>query len=225
MGEAQTAIQFTHLTSRLDYLSAHMNNWGWALAVEEALGIEVPVRAQHIRVIMAELTRISSHQLWWGVLGMDLGAFTPFLYGFRDRGGSSTSSRRPRRAPDDELHSPRAADVEGLREGRARLPPCSTLHRKYETARRQRDLPGAHARMGVLTRSWPESRLHRAGAARQRRRTTCAGPTASTASRLRPVAAAATAERYRVRIEDAQSLASSARRSAMPEAGAHQRPS
>ena len=85
MGEAMTVLQFTHLTDRLDYLSAHMNNWGWALAVEQALGIEVPERAEHIRVIMSELTRISSHQLWWGVLGMDLGAFTPFLYGFRDR--------------------------------------------------------------------------------------------------------------------------------------------
>lgn len=85
MGEAMSVVQFTHLTDRLDYLSAHMNNWGWALAVEEALGVEVPERAQHIRVIMAELTRMASHQLWWGVLGMDLGAFTPFLYGFRDR--------------------------------------------------------------------------------------------------------------------------------------------
>jgi NADH-quinone oxidoreductase subunit D/NADH-quinone oxidoreductase subunit C/D len=85
MGEAMSVLQFTHLTDRLDYLSAHMNNWGWALAVEQALGIEVPARAEHIRVILSELTRISSHQLWWGVLGMDLGAFTPFLYGFRDR--------------------------------------------------------------------------------------------------------------------------------------------
>ena len=85
MGEAMSVLQFTHLTDRLDYLSAHMNNWGWSLAVEQALGIEVPARAEHIRVIMSELTRISSHQLWWGVLGMDLGAFTPFLYGFRDR--------------------------------------------------------------------------------------------------------------------------------------------
>jgi NADH-quinone oxidoreductase subunit D/NADH-quinone oxidoreductase subunit C/D len=85
MGEAMTVVQFTHLTDRLDYLSAHMNNWAWSMTVEQALGIEVPARAEHIRVIMAELTRISSHQLWWGVLGMDLGAFTPFLYGFRDR--------------------------------------------------------------------------------------------------------------------------------------------
>jgi NADH-quinone oxidoreductase subunit D/NADH-quinone oxidoreductase subunit C/D len=70
---------------RLDYLSRHINNWGWAMAVEQGLGVEVPERAEYIRVIMAELTRLASHQLWWGVLGMDLGAFTPFLYGFRDR--------------------------------------------------------------------------------------------------------------------------------------------
>ena len=85
MGEAMTVVQFTHLTDRLDYLSAHIANWGWCLAVEEALGLEVPERAEHVRVILAELTRVASHQLWWGVLGMDLGAFTPFLYGFRDR--------------------------------------------------------------------------------------------------------------------------------------------
>jgi NADH-quinone oxidoreductase subunit D len=85
MAEAQTPVQFTHLTDRLDYLSAHINNWAWAMAVEQALGIQVPERAEYIRVIMAELTRLASHQLWWGVFGMDLGAFTPFLYGFRDR--------------------------------------------------------------------------------------------------------------------------------------------
>lgn len=85
MAEAQSVVQFTHLTSRLDYLSAHINNWGWILAVEQALGIAVPERAEYLRVIMSELTRIGSHQLWWGVFGMDLGAFTPFLYAFRDR--------------------------------------------------------------------------------------------------------------------------------------------
>ncbi len=85
MAEAQSPVQFTHLTDRLDYLSAMMNNWGWSMVVEQALGIEVPERAQYIRVIMSELTRIASHQLWWGVFGMDLGAFTAFLYAFRDR--------------------------------------------------------------------------------------------------------------------------------------------
>src|SRR5512140_487285 len=58
MAEAQTAPQFTHLTSRLDYLSAHINNWGWVMAVEQALGIQPPERAEYIRVLMAELTRL-----------------------------------------------------------------------------------------------------------------------------------------------------------------------
>ncbi len=85
IGEHQTYRQFVHLSDRLDYLSALMNNWAVSLTVEKAAKIELNDRIQIIRTIMAELQRIQSHQLWWGVLGMDLGAFTPFLYGFRDR--------------------------------------------------------------------------------------------------------------------------------------------
>jgi NADH-quinone oxidoreductase subunit D len=85
MAEHQTYRQFVHLTDRLDYLSAMMNNWAMSMAVEKAANIELNDRIQTIRTIMAELQRIQSHQLWWGVLGMDLGGFTPFLYGFRDR--------------------------------------------------------------------------------------------------------------------------------------------
>lgn len=85
MGEHMTYRQFVHLADRLDYLSAFMCNWAHALTVEKAAGIEVTERAQVIRTLLAELQRLQSHQLWWGVLGMDLGAFTPFLYGFRDR--------------------------------------------------------------------------------------------------------------------------------------------
>jgi NADH-quinone oxidoreductase subunit D/NADH-quinone oxidoreductase subunit C/D len=62
-----------------------MNNWVVAMAVEKATQTELNDRIQYIRTILAELERIQSHLLWWGVLGMDLGAFTPFLYGFRDR--------------------------------------------------------------------------------------------------------------------------------------------
>jgi len=69
----------------LDYLSALTNNWAVSMAVEKAANIEIPERVQVIRTILAELQRIQSHQLWWGVFGMDLGAFTPFLYAFRDR--------------------------------------------------------------------------------------------------------------------------------------------
>jgi len=77
--------QIIHLTDRMDYLSALMNNWAVARTVEKAAGIEINDRIETIRTIMAELQRIQSHALWWGVLGMDLGAFTAFLYSFRDR--------------------------------------------------------------------------------------------------------------------------------------------
>ncbi len=85
MCEHDSYQQIVHLTDRMDYLSAHINNEAVCLAVEKALGIEVNDRIKVIRTIMAELTRLSSHQLWWGVMGMDLGAITTFLYGFRDR--------------------------------------------------------------------------------------------------------------------------------------------
>jgi NADH-quinone oxidoreductase subunit D len=85
ISEHMNYMNCVHLTDRMDYLSSIMNNWAISKAVEEAAGIEVNERIQHIRTIFAELERIQSHQLWWGVLGMDLGAFTPFLYGIRDR--------------------------------------------------------------------------------------------------------------------------------------------
>ncbi len=77
--------QIVHLTDRMDYLSSAMNNWAVSLAVEEALQIELNPRIETIRTIVAELERIQSHLLWWGVLGIDLGAVTTFFYGFRDR--------------------------------------------------------------------------------------------------------------------------------------------
>ena len=85
MCESLSYRQFIHITSRMDYLSAHINNHACALAVEKGLQIEVPQRAQYIRVVMDELTRIASHELWWGAMAMDVGAFTPFFYAFRER--------------------------------------------------------------------------------------------------------------------------------------------
>lgn len=85
MSESLTYRQFIYVTSRMDYLSAHINNHACALCVEKGLQIEVPERAQVIRVIMDELTRIASHELWWGAMAMDLGALTPFFYAFRER--------------------------------------------------------------------------------------------------------------------------------------------
>jgi NADH-quinone oxidoreductase subunit D len=85
MCESLTYRQFIYVTSRMDYLSAHINNHACALTVEKGLQIEIPERAKYIRVIMDELTRIASHELWWGAMAMDLGAFTPFFYAFRER--------------------------------------------------------------------------------------------------------------------------------------------
>jgi len=85
MCEKDSYQQIVHLTDRMDYLSSHMNNEAVSLAVERALELEVNDRIKTIRTIISELTRLSSHQLWWGVMGMDLGAITSFLYGFRDR--------------------------------------------------------------------------------------------------------------------------------------------
>ena len=85
MCEHDSYRQIVHLTDRMDYLSSHINNEGVCLLVEGALGLEVTDRVKVIRTIFAELTRIASHQLWWGVMGMDMGALTSFLYAFRDR--------------------------------------------------------------------------------------------------------------------------------------------
>ena len=85
MCESLSYRQFIYVTSRMDYLSAHINNHACALTVEKGLQVEIPPRAQAIRVLMDELTRIASHELWWGAMAMDLGAFTPFFHAFRER--------------------------------------------------------------------------------------------------------------------------------------------
>jgi NADH-quinone oxidoreductase subunit D len=85
MCESITYPQIIHLTDRMDYLSAHINNEAVCLSVEKALEVEIPDRIKVIRTIMSELTRIQSHQLWWASFGMDLGGLTCFFYGLRDR--------------------------------------------------------------------------------------------------------------------------------------------
>ena len=85
MSESLTYRQFIYVTSRMDYLSAHINNLACAMCVEKGMQLDVPERAQVIRIIMSELTRIASHELWIGAMAMDLGAFTPFFYTFRER--------------------------------------------------------------------------------------------------------------------------------------------
>lgn len=85
MCERDSYQQIVHLTDRMDYLSSHINNEAVCLAVEKGLDIEVSDRVKVIRTIVSELTRLASHQLWWGVIGMDLGALTTYFYAFRDR--------------------------------------------------------------------------------------------------------------------------------------------
>ena len=83
IGENVTYDAFTPYTDRLDYLGAMNNNLAWAMAVEKLAGIQVPERAEYIRVIASELNRIASHLIMVGTYGLDLGAFTPFLLTFR----------------------------------------------------------------------------------------------------------------------------------------------
>jgi NADH-quinone oxidoreductase subunit D len=77
--------EFIPHTDRLDYLSPPANNVAYVLAVEKLVGIEVPQRAQYIRLIVAELARLASHLVWLGSMSMDVGAVTILLYGFRER--------------------------------------------------------------------------------------------------------------------------------------------
>lgn len=83
--EVLTYPQVVPYTDRMDYLSAMGNEFGYAVAVERLLGIEVPERVNYIRVIMAELQRIASHLVAIGTYAVDIGAFTPLLFCFRDR--------------------------------------------------------------------------------------------------------------------------------------------
>ena len=86
IGERNTYIMNMPFTDRLDYITSMSNNFGYALAVEKLMGLQVPERADYIRVIMAELTRVISHFIAVGFLFNDLGAyFTPALYGLRER--------------------------------------------------------------------------------------------------------------------------------------------
>jgi len=85
MGENRTWAQYLPNTSRIDYLSAMAYTHGYVGAVERAAGIQVPPRAEYVRVITSELNRISSHLVWFGAFLLDLGGFTPLLYAFDDR--------------------------------------------------------------------------------------------------------------------------------------------
>jgi NADH-quinone oxidoreductase subunit D len=83
--EAKFYQQVVPLTDRINYLDPLSNNLCYALAVEKLLGLEIPPKAQWMRVVMAELSRLNSHLIWLGTHAMDIGALTVFLYTFRER--------------------------------------------------------------------------------------------------------------------------------------------
>lgn len=85
LSEYRTYHQTLPLTDRLDYLAPMSNNLGYVLSVEKLLGIEIPERAQTIRVIMAEMARLQSHLVWLACHALDIGAMTVFIYAFRER--------------------------------------------------------------------------------------------------------------------------------------------
>lgn len=83
--EAKTYLKAEVMTDRLDYMNTTGNNLAYCMAVEKLVDLDVPPRAQAIRVILAELQRIASHLVWVGTFGLDLAAMSMFLYAFRER--------------------------------------------------------------------------------------------------------------------------------------------
>jgi NADH-quinone oxidoreductase subunit D len=85
LAESKTFIQNLPYMDRLDYVSMMCNEHAYCLAIEKLMGIEVPIRAQYIRVMFSEITRLLNHLLWVGAHGLDCGAMTLLLYAFRER--------------------------------------------------------------------------------------------------------------------------------------------
>lgn len=83
--EAKTYLKAEVMTDRLDYMNTVGNNLAYCMAVEKLVDLDVPPRAQAIRVILTELQRIASHLVWIGTFGLDIGAMSMFLYAFRER--------------------------------------------------------------------------------------------------------------------------------------------
>ncbi|HET7185916.1 MAG TPA: NADH-quinone oxidoreductase subunit D [Terriglobales bacterium] len=85
IAENRTYTMFNPYVDRMDYVAAVSNGLGYCLAIEKLLNVEAPPRAAYIRVILTELNRMASHQLWLGTHALDIGAMTPLFYTFRDR--------------------------------------------------------------------------------------------------------------------------------------------
>ncbi|WP_128896220.1 NADH-quinone oxidoreductase subunit D [Longirhabdus pacifica] len=85
LAENLSYTQIIPYTDRMDYLSAMTNNYVLCHAVETLMKLEIPEKAEYLRVIVMELNRVASHLVWWGTYLLDIGAMSPFLYAFRDR--------------------------------------------------------------------------------------------------------------------------------------------
>ncbi|PTX64916.1 NADH-quinone oxidoreductase subunit D [Melghirimyces profundicolus] len=85
LAEDLTYTQIIPYTDRMDYVNAMNNNHAVVLAVEKLMGLEIPERAEYLRVIVTELNRVASHMVWFGTYLLDIGAMSPFLYAFKDR--------------------------------------------------------------------------------------------------------------------------------------------
>src|SRR5258708_11119644 len=85
LAETRTFIQSVPYMDRLDYVSMMVNEHAYVMAIEKLVGVQVPERAQYIRVMFDEITRVLNHLLWLGAHALDVGAMTVFLYAFRER--------------------------------------------------------------------------------------------------------------------------------------------
>ena len=85
LAESLNYTQIIPFTDRMDYVSSMTNNYVLVNAVETAMQLEIPERAEYLRIITMELQRVASHLVWWGTYLLDLGALTPFLFAFSDR--------------------------------------------------------------------------------------------------------------------------------------------
>ena len=85
LAENRTYLQSIPYMDRLDYVSMMSNEHAYVMAIEKMMGLQVPIRAQYIRVMFDEITRVLNHLLWLGAHALDVGAMTVFLYAFRER--------------------------------------------------------------------------------------------------------------------------------------------